>query len=265
MLKDIAMKKYNDKSPTIYGTEFPTEEFLSLQERKKSFFERNFQDTVKTSESLMRFMSRQNLAKLKCYIDAFEMTKNVSGSIVECGVFHGNGLMTWAKLSAALEPFNYNCKIIGFDTFSGNTELTEKDKPENNQYPHKKLHGYQSESYEDIQENIEIFDMDRPINHIEKVKLVKGDIAETAPKYLQENPHTIVRLLSLSMNLYEPTLSALKSFLPRMPKGSMVFVFSVNLDIYPGITASIMDELGLNNIELITPSFYPSVSYFRIK
>jgi hypothetical protein len=51
----------------------------------------------------------------------------VKGSIVECGVFKGFGLMSWAKLSAMLEPENFTRRIYGFDTFEGFTALSDKD------------------------------------------------------------------------------------------------------------------------------------------
>ena len=50
-----------------------------------------------------------------------EMTQNNLGDIVEAGVYYGSGLMGWANILASLEPYNYQCKIIGFDTFKGST------------------------------------------------------------------------------------------------------------------------------------------------
>jgi hypothetical protein len=39
-----------------------------------------------------------------------------------------SGLMTFAQLSSILEPTNFERKVIGFDTFSGFTNLTEYEK-----------------------------------------------------------------------------------------------------------------------------------------
>ena len=36
--------------------------------------------------------------------------------------------MTWAKLSAILEPVNLTRRIYGFDTFAGFPSLSEKDQ-----------------------------------------------------------------------------------------------------------------------------------------
>ena len=52
----------------------------------------------------------------------------IKGSIVECGVHIGGGVMAWAKLSSTLEPYNYHRKIIGFDTFEGFPSVSQIDK-----------------------------------------------------------------------------------------------------------------------------------------
>ena len=65
------------------------------------------------------YCSRQTLALLLCYDRLIDITKGICGSIVDAGVFQGQGLMSYAKLLSALEPYNYSCKVIGFDTFNG--------------------------------------------------------------------------------------------------------------------------------------------------
>lgn len=48
------------------------------------------------------FASRQALARFIATYELFKRVLHVNGSIVECGVLHGGGLMTFAKLSAIL-------------------------------------------------------------------------------------------------------------------------------------------------------------------
>ena len=56
-----------------------------------------------------------------------EMSQNKLGDIIEAGIYYGSGLMGWANIIASLEPYNYQCKIIGFDTFTGSTGVTKFD------------------------------------------------------------------------------------------------------------------------------------------
>jgi len=75
--------------------------------------------------------------------------------------------------------------------------------------------GLSIDAYEDLKRSIALFDQNRFLNHISKVELVKGDVRETIPSYLNENPHTVVSLLYMDFDVYEPTKIALEYFLPR--------------------------------------------------
>ncbi|MCX6164076.1 MAG: class I SAM-dependent methyltransferase [Ignavibacteriae bacterium] len=246
----------------LASTESPSDIKNMIANRKVEYFKNSIGTDFQKLESLMRYMDRQNLAKLISLVDVFRMTIGVSGSIVNCGVYFGSSLMTWAKLSTAFEPYNYNCKILGFDTFEGNKGLSDKDISSKSKLGvHHTEGGYYADSYDDLLEAVEIFDIDRPLNIFKKVELIKGDLCVTAKQYIENNPELVVRILSLSVNLYEPTKAALNAFLPRMPKGSIIVPFTLNSDIYPGVTLSILEELGIRNYELRTFDYYSNVNY----
>jgi hypothetical protein len=95
-----------------------------------------------------------------------------------------------------------------------------------------------------------VFDQDRQIGHIPKVEVVKGDVCETIPAYLKENPHTIVSLLHLDVDIYEPTKAALKHFLPRMPKGAAIVFDELNSKLWPGESIALLDEVGIRNLHI---------------
>ena len=56
------------------------------------------------------------------------------------------------------------------------------------------------------------------------------------PEFVEENQHLVVSMLFLDMDLYEPTLAALKHFVPRMPKGSVLAFDELDNPIWPGET-----------------------------
>ena len=70
-------------------------------------------------ENFPKYVRRQHLKRFLALYEIFKLVLAVKGSIVECGVFRGFGLMAWAKLSAMLEPENLTRRIYGFDTFAG--------------------------------------------------------------------------------------------------------------------------------------------------
>jgi len=78
-------------------------------------------------ENFTKYVRRQNLKRFLATYEIFKLVLPVKGSVVECGVFKGFGLMAWAKLSAMLEPENLTRRIYGFDSFAGFSSITDKD------------------------------------------------------------------------------------------------------------------------------------------
>ena len=115
--------------------------------------------------------------------------------------------MNYANYLASIEPYNYQCKIIGFDTFSGGVGVSKKD--ENNYSFERKDGEYFADTYEDLLKSIEIFNLDRPIDNIEKIKLVKGDI-EKLQKNILRKIHRLQLNFRFNYELLQPTLCALK-------------------------------------------------------
>jgi len=144
------------------------------------------------------FIRRQELSYLIANYEIFKLIQNVKGSIMYFGVYHGAGLMTFAKLSSALEPYNHTREIIGFDTFSGYPEITKDDTTHEKSYKTLVSGGFSSDSYDYLQKIVKIYDQDRGLNHIQKISFVKGDVMETLPSYLSKNQHTVVSLVILT-------------------------------------------------------------------
>lgn len=185
------------------------------------------------------------------FIERYEMFKlclDVPGSIIECGVGSGFGLMTFAHLASIFEPYHYARHVIGFDTFSGFTGISEKDK--SSHADHLRNGGLNYGSYEMLNKAVELYNMNRVLGHLHKVELVKGDICLTLPKYVKENPSLVVSLLYLDVDLYKPTLDALRILLPRMPRGGVIAFDELNHSDYPGETLAAIEAVGLGKLRL---------------
>ena len=87
--------------------------------------------------------------------EIFRRITGVQGSIVECGVHFGGGLMTWANLSALYEPLNHRRRIVGFDTFSGFPTIHGVDRK--GQSKHAVEGGVSGGSEADILEAVALF------------------------------------------------------------------------------------------------------------
>ncbi len=214
-------------------------------------------------ENFTKYVSSTTIARFLCKYEMMKQILNVQGSIIECGVLYGGGLMTWAQLSSILEPMNHQRKVIGFDTFSGFTEPAKQDiAPKTSELVVEG--GLAVDSLEDMQECVKIYDIYRPLGHIEKVKLVKGDAKDTIPQYIKDNPHMIVSLLYLDFDIYEPTCLALENFLPRIPKGGIIAFDQLNSESFPGETQAFIDKMGIFGISKLRIQrflFGTSISY----
>jgi len=217
-------------------------------------------DFVEKIEAFPKYISRQSMAKFLTKYEIFKKILNVNGSIVECGVLHGAGLLSWAKLSSILEPVNHTRKVIGFDTFEGFPSIHKKDRA-TNEFTGLKEGALAGSAYEHVQKAVDVYNLNRPLSHIPKVELVKGDLCKTAPNYLEENSHLVVSLLYLDVDLFEPTKIALETFLPRMPKGAVIVFDELNAKIFPGETLAVAESIGLNNLRIERFPFDSYVSY----
>ena len=252
------MKKKNSREKNLQNKN----DYLELKLRKKLFIntKESFDDKIDT---FPKFASKKSLARFLVRHELFKKIINIHGSIVDCGVLNGASLFTFAKLSSIYEPVNHTREIIGFDTFSGFPKILKTDKKYSSSDNLKKR-GLSGSTYKDILDAIKLFDMNRPLSHIKKIKIIKGDIKYTAKKFLKKNPHTIISLLYLDLDLFEPTKFAIKNFYPLMTKGSIIAFDELNLKNYPGETVALKKTLGLNNLKLNRFTIDPAISYIQI-
>lgn len=215
--------------------------------------------------SFTKYVRRHELARFIVQYELFKRISNVKGSIVECGVHHGSGVMAWAKLSEILEPYNYLRKIYGFDTFTGFPSVTDVDAKSNQDVARV---GYLNPDYDvisELGECISDFNQTRLLNYQDKIALVQGDAIETIPRFLSQNPHALISLLYLDFDLYEPTLLALREFLPRMPLGAVIAFDELNDPKWPGETAALLDALDINRYRLESLPFEPHISWITLE
>jgi hypothetical protein len=204
------------------------------------------------------YVPHTEFTKLFVKYELFKMIKDYHGSIIECGVHQGNGIMTWSILSNIFEPTNHIRKIYGFDTFFGFPDFSNEDHSQNENL---KKNGFKTNSYENILKTVNNFDSVRHLGHIKKVQLIKGDAVETIPEFLSKNKHLLISLLYLDFDIYSPTKIAIKYFKDRMHKGSIIVFDEVNNEMWPGETLAFIETLNIRDFELKRFFFNPQISY----
>lgn len=231
--------------------------------RIQEFFDAGEGDTLAKLRNFAKFVPRQTLATFLAKNEIFKKVVDVHGHIIECGVFMGGGLMSWAQLSAIYEPYNHTRRIVGFDTFAGFPSVAEQDATNvDASLSFAKVGGLAVHGIEDdIRHAASLYDLNRPLGHIERIELVKGDAQHTIPAYLEDNKHTVVALLYLDFDLFEPTLAAIKTFLPRMPKGAVLAFDELSQKYWPGETLAVLEAAGIRNLSIRRFPFTPQISY----
>ena len=209
-------------------------------------------------EAFPRFTSKRSISRFIAKYEIYKKIIDVNGCIIECGVFNGAGLFTWAQLSNIFEPINYNRKIVGFDTFEGFPSINESDISDNFDLNIGDLMG---DSYENIMSSIDKINTERHLSHINNIELIKGDFMQTADEFIMKNKHLLVSMLYLDFDLYEPTKKALEIFLPRMSKGSIICFDELNCENFPGETIALLDTFDINKYKIQRFSIDPWISY----
>jgi hypothetical protein len=205
------------------------------------------------------FSNRVAVQSLITRYELYKMVLDIPGDIVECGVYQGNSFLWLAHLSVILEPYAINRRFIGFDTFEGFASIDSNRDPKD-----VSSENFSDTCYEDIEKAISAIDIIRPVNKIPRFELVKGDIIETVPKYLKENPAFTCAMLILDTDLYRPTLTALENFLPNMPKGAIVVLDEYNYQNFRGETQALKDYQAIGNFKLKRFRYDSCLAYFEI-
>ena len=186
------------------------------------------------------------ISKILAQWELFRMVWDVPGAIVECGVFKGASLARFAAFRQLLgTPFSK--KIIAFDTFEQYPETSFlDDKPVREAFI--QVAGGQSISVEQLMKVLEHKKCGQ------NVELVAGDICETVPAYVKQNPQLKISLLNLDTDIYEPAVTILEHLYPHMVKGGIIIIDDYGT--FPGETKAV-DEYSCKTKRNFTIRKFP--------
>ena len=157
--------------------------------------------------------------------------RNIPGDLAECGVFHGGSSFLMLGASAGSEKH-----LHGFDSFEGLSEPKDVDlKSPDHTFKWMK--------------NDMRFDMSTTQKNLKKFKgsftLYKGWI----PSRFNEVKDKKFSLVHIDVDLYHPTMEALRFFYPRMSSGGVIVCDDYGFLSCPGAKKA-MDEFFLNRKEI---------------
>ena len=232
------------------------------KKKLKDLFEKSSLEDLKF-DNLPLFLRRQQLMRILFFNELYTKFLNVHGVIMEFGCRWGTNLSLLTALRGIHEPYNHNRKIIGFDTFKGLTNVSDKkDKP--SEFIKEGSYKTSKNYAEELRQIILSLESECPISHIVKSEIIEGDVRKTLPNYLDINPQTIIAFAYLDMDIYEPTKAALEAILPYLTKGSIIGFDEMNWDICPGPTRALDEVIGLSNCRILRSPLQPIPGYIVI-
>lgn len=160
-------------------------------------------------------------AYLRSFIDTIKERK-ISGSIAELGVYKGD----FAKLMNYFLP---DRTLYLFDTFEG---FDKRDS----------IPAGDESWFKDTSENIVLQNMPHP----EKCIIKKGYFPETTSGVEDK-----FCLVSLDADLYEPILSGLEYFYPRLEKGGYIFIHDYGNYHFTGVKKAVLKFCMDNDISFV--------------
>jgi len=190
-------------------------------------------------QNIHLFLGPMVLKKLLFLNELYQKAMGIQGSIIEFGVRWGPNMAIFHALRTLYEPFNYARRIIGFDTFEGFPSVHQKDgkghligEGELSVTP-----GYE----EYLAEILQAREQEAPVSNLNKFELVKGDVLNSLPDYLDKHGEMIISLAYFDLDIYSPTLHCLEQIKDRLSLGSILAFDELNLDQFPGETEAVRE------------------------
>lgn len=185
-------------------------------------FEKYQVSPLEVSKNFPIYTRRLFLKKFLAHYELFCKTIHLPGDIVELGVFRGTTLMGWANFLEIRNMGDRQKQVFGFDNFAGFTELSAQDGCAADDVQ-KVAGGFDSSMFEAaLDDAIAIYDKDRFIPYKARVRLIKGNIEETVPRFVEENPGLRISLIHFDADMYTPTMIGLKYLYPLVVKGGVI-------------------------------------------
>ena len=89
-----------------------------------------------------------------------------------------------------------------------------------------------------------------PRGHLRRFELVKGDVNETLPAYLEQHPETIIALAYFDLDIYQPTKLCLEKIKGHLTKGSVLGFDELCFPEFPGETTALKEFCGLSDYRI---------------
>lgn len=157
-------------------------------------------------------------SKILDHYDIFNQIKNIKGDLIEFGVFKGSSLIRFLSF---INLSKSNKKIYAFDAFG---KFPYQDRKDDASFIKK----FETESGDGISKEDLTFFLKNKFDNVNNLKLIKGNITKTLPKFLKENPNKKFSLINLDVDVYEPTKVILENIYDKLSNNGIIIFDDYN-------------------------------------
>lgn len=152
------------------------------------------------------------LAKAIAHYELYKSIVGLPGQIIECGVYKGASLIRFATYREILES-PVSRKIIGFDAFGA---FPAPDGGDDIDF----VRRFEADGGDGISED----EMRKVLSQkgFQNFELIRGDVIETIPSYLERHSELKIALLHVDVDVYQPTVAILEHLFDRVVRGGVV-------------------------------------------
>ncbi len=128
--------------------------------------------------NLGSFARRMHFMKAFAHYEVFKLIQDLPGDIVECGVYKGSSLLSFARFLETFCPGDRTRKVLGFDHFRGLADRTDKDGLDDR--VGNTAEGWNPGAFRDtLFALVDAFNADAFVTVRPRIELVDGDVCQT--------------------------------------------------------------------------------------
>ncbi len=199
------------------------------------------------------FTNPSRVNKFLAHYELYQMILNLPGDVFEMGVFKAGSMIRWATFRQLLEN-NFSRRIVGFDTFGKFPTLgveLDVDLEYVEAFVAKAGEGLSRDQVRQIFKR----------KGFENIELLEGNVTDTLPHFVMNNPACRIALLHLDLNVKEPTKFVLEALYDRVVPGGLIVIDDYTSVV--GATEAIDDLVAEKGLEIEKLSFHSVPAFIR--
>jgi hypothetical protein len=200
------------------------------------------------------YVRRISMVRFISHYELFKKIQNLPGDILDLGVSRGVSFFTFHKMLELFNPTDTSRKVIGVDSFEGLQDFSASDGIQHSDVG-KSQGGWSAKGVEsEIMQMLDLHNSDGVLSK-NRGMIYKTRIQDLGSRLAQDRPGMRIALLHLDMDLYEPTLEALRMFWDLVLPGGLVVFDEFALPPWEGETKAWEDFAAERQLSYVIEKF----------